>query len=300
MLLITDRSFIMTTETLIEKVRAELGPLDARGEQIVAATLKFFPNLDVASMNRAKEEAFVSRNISLEEYQALPRSERRRYQEEAEKLNRRWIEAQFEGLGAEWLIVIDSRVIKHGASLSEYLGNRELRAFSQKYGKCPFVFFSKALLVIEENTTSWHGTNKANDFYPAVAIALTGYNQRYETEADMDIGALGCHGSLELLNAKGVVDIGSYDLEYNGIHLSQPYVYFTDEAWIELSASDGSIRKTRTVILCVEDWDNSPFVSINPTRTVLLGRKVFSELQSRLTLDFAAKQTEVQFPVAAS
>lgn len=290
----------MTTETLIEKVRAELGPLDARGEQIVAATMKLFPNRDIAPMNRTKEEAFVSRNLSLEEYQALPRSERRGYQEEAERLNRRWIESQLEKLGAEWLIVIDGRILKHGATLSDYPGNRELRALSRKHGKCPFVFFSNALLAIEESTTTWHRTNKANDFYPAVKITPAGYNQRYEAVADLDTGALGCHGSLDLLKTKGIVDIEPYDLEYNGTHLSRPYVYFTDEVWVELSAGDGSTRKVRTVILCVEDWSGSPFVSINPTRTILLGRKVFSELQPRLTLDFAARQTEVQFPTATS
>lgn len=32
----------MTTATLIEKIRAEVGPLDDRGEQIVAAALKIF------------------------------------------------------------------------------------------------------------------------------------------------------------------------------------------------------------------------------------------------------------------
>ncbi len=287
----------MTTETVIEKNRAELKPLDAKAER---AENYILSHAGATFSNQSLGQKFGSRNISMEEYKALPRSERRRYQEEAENSNRHWIESQFESLGADWVIIIDGQIIKHGTTLSDFPGNRDIRALSQQTGKCPFVFFSKAIFAIEESSISWHRTTKANDFYPAVSITLTGYNQRYETEADLDTGALGCHGSLELLTASGVVDIGSYDLEYNALHLSQPYVYFTDEAWIELIDSAGQTRKSRTAILCVEDWQNSPFVAVNPARTILLGRRILLELQPRLTLDFAARRTEVQFVEATS
>lgn len=157
----------MTTETVIQKVRSKLGNLDEGGEQIVAAALEVLKEAEVSRPALAAEaENFSSRNISMEEFISFPRDERVHYQSAAETANQRWIERQFETLGANWIIVIDGQVVKHGASLGDYPREAEIHELQEKTGKCPFIFFSNFLLAIEEAHTRWHTTNKANDYYP--------------------------------------------------------------------------------------------------------------------------------------
>jgi len=193
----------MNATTLIENVCDEH---EASAEQVVALAKKYLQNAET-SLPQIEEEKFSGRNITLEEYIALPREERRRYQGEAKKLNRRWIETQFKKLDAKWMMVIDGRVVEHGTTFDNYPEDDEFLEFCQKTGKYPFVFFSPRVFAIEENSTAWHKTYEPNDSYPAVAITLAGYNKNLTTAADLDTGAMGCYGDLALLMTNGIVKI---------------------------------------------------------------------------------------------
>jgi hypothetical protein len=41
------------------------------------------------------------------------------------------------------------------------------------------------------------------------------------------------------------------------------------------------------------DWHISPFIKINPNRLALIGRDILLELQPKVLLDFAKRQTEI-------
>jgi len=285
----------MTTEILVQQVRDELGVIDDRSEQFVATLKKVLQRADEASKLHPSEEKFVSQNMSMEAYRSLPRPERRHYQSDAEKLNQRWIEKQFKNLNANWMIVLDGAVVKHGSTLGDYPPERDIRQLQQKTGKCPFVFFSKFLLAIEEYPTSWHRTKESTDFYPALAVNILGRNSLFETEADLDTGAVECYGDLELLLDNGVINLDSDDLEHHSSHLSKSFVYFAKEVLIELVDATNTSHQCRTTIICVDNWRDSPFIAINPMRTVLVGRRVLLDLHPHLILDFDARCTEVEF-----
>jgi hypothetical protein len=285
----------MTTETLIQKVREKRGSLNSENEQILAMAMQILHDTENTSLPSAAEKSFISRNISMEEYRALPRPERRRYQSDAEELNRRWIENQFKALGANWIMVIDGQVAKHGKNLGDYPAEEKIRDIQKKAGKCPFVFFSKFLLAIEESPTSWHSTKEQGDFYPSLSIKISGHNNLFATEADLDTGAYECYSDLELLIDNGVITLEPDDFEYNARHLSRPYIYFAKEVLIDLVDATSTSRQYRTTMICVDGWQNSPFVAINPDRTLLLGRRVLLNLRPRLSLDFDARLTEVEF-----
>lgn len=281
----------MNSATLIEKV---CGELEAPAEQVVALAKKYFQNAET-SLPQIEEEKFSGRNITLEEYIVLPREERRRYQGEAKKLNRRWIETQFKKLDAKWMMVIDSRIVEYGTTFDNYPEDDEFLGLCQKTGKYPFVFISPRVFAIEESSTAWHRTYERDDSYPVVAITLSDYNKNLTTAADFDTGAMGCYADLALLFANGIVKIQPQEFEDTSEHLSQPYVYFTKNVWLELADGSGTARRTRTTVICVEDWGTSPFTAINSTRTFLLGRSVLLKLKPRIILDFAIQHTEVQF-----
>jgi hypothetical protein len=293
-------AYPMTTESLIQKVRDELGPLDAKSEQAVATAAKILQSAETLPSLQPSEEKFLSRNITLEEYVALPRPERRRYQDQAKKLNALWIEEQFKKLGAKWMMVINNRVVLHGPTLDNYPEDEEFLKLCQSTGKYPFVFLSKRVFDIEEESPTWHKTYQPNDLYPTVSMALSGYNHQLGVAADLDTGAMDCYGDLELFTTNGIIKIQLQEFEDTSEHLSRPFTYFTKRIWLELIDDNGIRRRKRATVICVDDWQNSPFVAVNPNRTFLLGRSVLLELQPRLTLDFAAKRTVVQFSEATS
>jgi hypothetical protein len=285
----------MTTETLIQKVRDEVGTLDANGEQLLIKAMKILQGAGDTIKPQPAEEHFVSQNITPEEYEALPRAERRHYQDEAEELNQRWVENQLKRYNAKWIMVIDGQVVMHGATLDDYPEEEDFLALCEKTGKYPFVFLSPSVFAIEESSTSWHLTKDAGDAYPALAMTISGNNRRLETEADLDTGASDCYCDLELLTANRVVKLYSNNFEKTSRHLSQPFIYFTKQLSLEIRDKTRASRQWRTTVICVDDWQNSPFIAINPKRTFLLGRRVLFKLRPRIILDFDARLTEVEF-----
>ena len=293
----------MTTEVLIEKVRAKHGPLDTKTEQILVTAMNIFREIETPkarTMPKQPEDKFISENITLEEYKALPREEKRRYLDEAEEVNQRWVNNQLNRLNAKWIMVIDGQVVLHGVKLDDYPEDEDFIALCEKTGKYPFVFFSWRVFAIEERATAWHRTHELGDAYPALPIAVIGDGNRLETEADLDTGAIDFYCALSLLEAHGIVKIQPTDHERTSRHLSRPFFYFTKRVELVLSDDAGTFRTVRKIVFCVENWQTSPFTAINPARTCLIGRGVLRELRPRLTLDFEADQTMVLFRRAGS
>ena len=111
----------------------------------------------------------------------------------------------------------------------------------------------------------------------------------------MDTGALECYSDLNLMATQGIVKREPRDIGHLASHLSQSFTYFAKDAVVAVLDANGATREFLTTIICVENWRRSPFVAINPNRTFLLGRRLLLELRPRVTLDFDARQSEVQF-----
>jgi len=118
-------------------------------------------------------------------------------------------------------MVIDGQVVLHGTTLDTYPEDENFLALCEKTGKYPFVFINPRVFDIEERPAVWHKTNEPDDDYPALPIAIWGNNKCFEADADLDTGAVDCYCALELLTAKGVVNIHSKDVEYLSEHLSR-------------------------------------------------------------------------------
>jgi len=288
----------MTTAILIEKLRDELGTFDVPAEQAVAVAREILQRAKTAP--QPLENKFISRNIPLEEYRALSREEKRSYHDEAEELNWRWVENQLNRLNAKWLMVVEGQVVMYGETLDNYPDRKELLALCERIGKYPFAFFSPRVFAIEELSTAWHETKEPDDAYPAISIALFDNSNRFETEADLDTGAVDCYASLEMLTANGVVTIEIDDVGRTSKHLSRAFNYFVAPVWLELIDDKATNKQSRITVICVENWLHSPFTAINPARTCLVGRRALLKLRPRLVLDFDARCTEVQFKMTPS
>lgn len=293
--------YAMTTETLITKVREKLGTLDKNGEQILSTVLDVFKEVEALPLlPKTSKESFVSQNITLREYKILSPAKKERYLREAEKLNQDWIENQFRKLKANWIMVVDGQIVLFGAKLKDYPEHNDFLALCRRTGKYPFVFINQRALAVEEHATAWHETYEPGDAYPALSVTVSGNNKYFDTEADLDTGAADCYGALELLTAKGIIKTQPDEARLTSQHLNKQYVYFIKHLWLELVDTTGTKQQCRAMVVCVSNWLNSPFTSINPARTFLLGRSVLLELRPRLILDFANRCTEVQFAKAGS
>jgi hypothetical protein len=151
----------MTQEIILEKLRQNLGPLNNQAVSAVKEVLKLLQRSEVAEAASTQDEKFIGANVSVEQYETWEDDDRLRYQTESEQSNAAWIRKKLNELQAAWLMVIDGKVVAHGA-LTDYPFENEFDALCKKFGKFPFVFLNPKVLMIEE-TCHWHETpNRIN------------------------------------------------------------------------------------------------------------------------------------------
>ncbi|MCI0692729.1 hypothetical protein L0337_12095 [candidate division KSB1 bacterium] len=78
-------------------------------------------------------------------------------------------------------------------------------------------------------------------------------------------------------------------------HLGKNFRYVQRPLWLEVTDKHGKSQHVGMIALCIEQWQSSPFVAINPQRIALVGREAFLKLQPIVHLDFAARQTEIEY-----
>ncbi len=285
----------ITQEAVLEKVRTRLGTLDAKAEQAVAqaiAVLNESRQHEMAAQPMA--DKFVSANVSLAQYDAWSPEERFQYLNNAKKINANWIRKHLQDLSAAWLMVIDGQVIVHGSSIQHLPQEQEFDTLCEKHGKYPFVFFNPRLFMIEESS-AWHHTVEPDDAYPTVAVKLQSTQGALDLVADFDTGAIDSYFDFDLLVHHGLVKQSHRDYEDESAHLGQNFRFIAKPLRLSVEDADGNSRETGFFAFCIKNWRGSPFVAINPTRTALVGRSLFFKLAPVVHLDFAARQTEIEF-----
>jgi hypothetical protein len=289
----------MTTETVLKEVRNRLGPLDSRAEQAVAEAIEIIRQMGKppSSPKVAEDESFKDENAGLEEYLSWSDDRQRRYQSEAEEANAKWIEKKMRELNAMWLVVIDGEIVASGSALRTFPFEEEFDALCKKTGKYPFVFFSPLMFLIEE-TLARHSTVMPDDSYPTMRINLKTDVAETELDADFDTGAVDTYLDFDLFVQQGAMTITETNLRRYSSHLGRSYSYTAKSIWLEVKDKNEQRRQIRTNAICVENWKNSPFVTINPKRTVLIGRDTMLQLQPMVLLDFSRRQTTVEYPTA--
>ncbi len=289
----------MITETVLKQVRDRLGPLNGQAEQAVAEAVEIIRQMSEPPSAPITEDSFKGENVSLDEYESWSDDQQRRYQVEAKKANANWIERKLQELNAAWLIVLDEKIVAHGPALRTFPHEEEFEKLCEKTGKFPFVIFSPRIFLIEESAP-WHTTKLSGDAYPTLHINLKTNATATELEADFDTGAVDTYLDLDLLVQRGLIKVKRIDIKDESSHLGQTFGYITKSIWLEIKAQDGQRRQTRIYAICVENWKKSPFVAVNPNRTALVGRDAMLQLQPKVLLDFAARQTEVEYSTATS
>jgi len=294
----------MITENVLEQVRGRLGPLNGQAEQAVAEALEIVRRMNGAPFSPpvdkgASDENFKGENAELHEYLSWTDQQKLDYQTETESANTKWVEKNMQELNAMWMIVMDGQLVASGPAMRTFPRDEEFDALCRRQGKYPFVFFSPSLFHIEE-TLSWHATKFSGDAYPTVRINLKSDAGQTELEADFDTGAVDAYFDLNLLAQKSVVTGIDMRPRQSSSHLGQNYWYTAKSLWLELKDKNGQSCQTEIAAICVANWSHSPFTAINRQRTALVGRGTMLQLQPMVLLDFAKRQTTVEFSTATN
>ncbi|MCI0690815.1 hypothetical protein L0337_02290 [candidate division KSB1 bacterium] len=284
----------MTTDTVLKQVRDRLGPLNGQAEQAVAEAVEIIRQMSERPSSPITEDSFKGENVSLDEYESWSEDQQAQYLAEAKKANATWIEKRLQDLGAAWMIVVEGKIIAHGPTLQTLPHDEEFDALCEKYGKFPFVFFSPRLFLIEE-TALCHSTTTPGDAYPTIWISLKADKVGTALEADFDTGAFDAYFNLDLLTQSGVIKAKKRTVYDESAHLGKNFRYTTQSLTLEIKDKSDQYRQAKIVAVCVKNWNNSPFVTINPNRTALVGRNAISKLRPIVSLDFANHQTEVEY-----
>ena len=248
------------------------------------------------TFNLATKIGFRTRNLSMEEYQRLSDPERSYFHALAREENKSWIESQLQEHKAGWLMVVDGRVIAYGKSLDDYPDEIEVRRICKERGEFPFIFINALLLAIEESATAWHQTVYPDDYYATIGIRLLSSDRAKAINlvADFDSGAWGTFAELDRLVSAGIIETTLFDVPHIATHLNRGYSYILKHLPVQINGAASHPHESLETVICVHDWCASPFVQINPSRQALVGRHLPAKLGLCLTLDFAARCTEVK------
>jgi hypothetical protein len=238
---------------------------------------------------------FVGENVTLEEYTSLSQEEKFQLQCALLDANSAWIRRRFQQMGAAWIMVIDGEVVASSPDIDEYPQESDVLRICQQQGVFPFIFDDERLLLTEESASPWSATVYPTDTYPTVEIEVRSTGLGLRLAADFDTGALEVFVDLERLQAEGVIQLFPTEVPSPGFHLNRMYRRFRRTLSIGLVAADGTVRRSSLSVVCVQNWSNCPFTTINPNRLALVGRRLLQRLQPTVILRFAHQVTEVGF-----
>jgi hypothetical protein len=273
----------LTVDEILAEVEKRMGALDERTKQAVTLALQLAEQHGLPK--------WQGENPTWDEWQRMSEEERQATMDELEQRNRVWLEWMRQTLQAEWLLVVDGKIVRYGASWNEYPSDDALEALIQQLGKVPLLFAADPL--IEE--TAWSPTCYPDDFYPTLSVTFQGLaGQRITLVADFDTGSRHTFADADLLQRQGIIALPLTTLWAVGWHLNRPFRYTPKSLIVILTAADGTQKMTSQTILCVRNWQQSPFVAVNPNRTALVGRSLCLATQVKITLDFAQQITLVQ------
>lgn len=285
----------MTDEIILETIKAELGAADA-------ATLKsIWQNLREAKQKaRISPEVahkrtlqFIGENSPFDPNRKLSIKERAADKLRLKRQNREWLLQNFKTLRVAWFMVIDGEIAASGKTLSDYPTPEQLLEVCHSTGKFPFLFINEEVMAIEESSSAWHASNELKDYYPTVPIKFHSENAEAAVIGDLDTGAISTFVDYDLLARKKIIELSVQEDAELSLHLNQSYAYLPRRVEIEITLASGEMRSQTATIACVVDWQDSPFVKINPHRTALIGREVFFKFKPCLLLDFEKRQTEI-------
>ncbi|MGH9877829.1 MAG: hypothetical protein ACRD5H_09340, partial [Nitrososphaerales archaeon] len=135
-----------------------------------------------------------------------------------------------------------------GKSLKNKLLPQQLIEISRQTGKFPFVFVNDKFIAIEENTSPWHETIQAEDYYPTLPIVLHTAFDVVEVVGDFDTGCSHTFVDYDFLAAQKIIQREAIEDFEKHQHLNRDFVYVDKPVRVELPANSSTTRTLDTLI----------------------------------------------------
>jgi hypothetical protein len=275
-------------EQLIEEsaVTARASKVDEKFVPPLAAH-DFFQKLEFSATRFVRVKDLCPEKIAFREYLANPN----RYTHEVSshwQKHGTWITATMNAKQWVWCVVIGTSVALGSGDLADFPTDTALRELGERFNLIPFAY--SGILAPEEvpgpaRRINWNTTSYVNDSYPTLQARLNGV----DIQDDFDTGAYCTFVSSEIVPR----DVLNFPQE--GEHLGKTYQYFTTSVPIELTDNKQSPIKRELAVIVVENWHESPFVKINPSRRCLFGRDLLRAFPVAIVLNSKSRLTEVRY-----
>jgi len=287
---------MMIAETDLEQVLETLSKLDPEELEVVEKQLtreKNKPKSFSTPRTLLEDEKFL---ISFEDYLALSEDECDEIQLNAYEKYRDWIYHELEKRRAQWMLVCGGKIIESSPSLDDYPTDEKMFALGRQLGYAPLVFIANP--VIEESY--WVALPK-DDFYLnlSITIGAADWNEAELKEngitmdADFDTGAASIWFDYYKLLAKNIIRRQRFKRTHAGYHFGRTYNCYALPVQIATVDETGKIISNIVSVLCVLNWQQSPFCMINPSRDALVGRKMLLNFPIRIELNGPNRSTKI-------
>lgn len=277
----------MTDVDIVAEVERRLWPLDERAKEAVKVAVELARQTD-----RPAEPKWQGENPTVEEALKLDEVERILLMDKLSDRNADWLERKRLELGARWMLVVDGEILVHGETWDNYPSDEEIEQLCYRSGR--MLLLHTAPLLIEERS-HWHTTIYRSDPYPTLPVTFSGRRRQANIVADFDTGSPDVCVDADLLANRGVIRILPFTPWRRANHLGEAFWFTAKDVEVGLAAESGGQRTAVHRVMCIRDWAQSPFVSVNPSRSALVGRDLCHKLQPTVALNFARHETIVEW-----
>lgn len=276
------------------------------GAELIQEEDEFEPILgDIAVIDRWMSEPLKGiddlRFSSLESFLLLDVEEQIDLKELIEDKYEKWIDDQLDKYKAAWIVTLGDRVILHSDDLFSAPDLEDVLPSGREADLVPYLFL-RSWPIEEGPGVQWNKLGPIyhfDDWYPTIRLRVS--NPRspgqdgLEFTADFDTGNPFIHMDAKVLYDEGIIDWFNYFISQRPRrHIGHSYRYCLAPVHIEILDGDPPVEGFTTMVMCVRNWQDSPFVDQNPERTAFVGRQIFTFGKLRTVLDGVEKMTFIE------
>ncbi len=200
-----------------------------------------------------------------------------------------WIQVEMKRNNYAWCVVCGDNIVRISGNPFDFPNQETLRQIGFETNLIPFAY--SATLAPEDSAelsggdVLWKPTAFNDDYYPKLRVRIA----NTVVEDDFDTGAIRTHVSDALIQ-KGFLEFWR---ESDVGHLGTPYQFFSKTVPVSILGSEGGEHTRELAVTVVQDWDDSPFISVNRNRLCLLGRDLLYAFPVEIILDSRKRTTRV-------
>jgi hypothetical protein len=195
------------------------------------------------------------------------------------------VERELERRHAAWLILVGDDVVAESLDPTIVPSPEEVLRHGEPSGRVAYLFEAPLVEEVLASKSHW-SILSGHDRYPTVPLGIQGDPDPRAIVADLDTGSHATFMDAGLVRTPVVT-------WFVGQHLGRRFLWSPAAVELEITPVDGRTRRRSVAVRRVEDWQASPFVRINPARTMLVGRDVLRAFGLTILLGASRAESEV-------